>query len=116
MSEIIKLPSGNTATMRDAKELKYKDRKTIWARANNLEGMLQVMALTEGVIAALIQEWSFDLLIPSLRIQSLEELDFADIDFLMEYANNAQGVFSSSTEKTLETEADPKADTANSND
>jgi len=116
MSEkIVTLPSGHTATLHDPKGLKVKDRKKIFAGADGLEGIAQVMALTDGIISCLVKEWSFDLIPPSVRIESLGELSLADYDTLIEAASEAQEALFPSLNKTLESEADPKADTANSN-
>lgn len=116
MSEKVTLPSGATATLRDASELRVKDRTKIYANANNQEGILQALSLTDGLIASLVTEWSFDLIPPAIKIDSLGELEMADYDVLAEYALKAQKVIFPDLKKTLESEADPKAGTANSND
>jgi hypothetical protein len=116
MSEIIKLPSGATAKIKDATTLRVKDRKRVFAAANGQEGIMQALSLTDGLIACLVEEWSFDLLPPAIKIESLDELEMADYDALAEYAQKAQEVIFPSIAKTLETEADPKADTADSKD
>ena len=116
MAEQITLPSGATVTLRDPKELRVKDRTKIYANANNQEGILQALSLTDGLIAAIVVEWSFDLIPPAVKIDSLGELTMADYDMLAEYALKAQEIIFPSLSKTLENEADPKASTANSND
>jgi len=116
MSEkIITLPSGNTVTLKDPKGLKVKDRKKIFEGADGLEGILQTMAITDGIISCLIKEWSFDLIPPSVRIESLGELSIADYDTLVQSANEAQEALFPTLNKTIENEENPKADTANSN-
>lgn len=116
MSEkVITLPSGHTVTLYDPKGLKVKDRKKIFAAADGLEGISQIMAITDGIISCLVKEWSFDLIPPSIRLESLGELSIADYDTLIESASEAQEVLFPTLNKTLENEADPKADTANSN-
>lgn len=116
MSEkVVTLPSGHTVTLHDPKGLKVKDRKKIFAAADGLEGIMQTMALTDGIIACLVKEWSLDLIPPSVRIESLGELAISDYDTLVEAASEAQDALFPSLTKTLESEADPKADTANSN-
>jgi len=116
MSEIIKLPSGATAKLKDPSTLRVKDRKRVFAAANGQEGILQALSLTDGLIACLIEEWSFDLIIPSIKLESLDELEMVDYDALAEYAQKAQEIIFPSTAKTPENEADPKADTADSKD
>mgnify|MGYP006284005303 CR=1 FL=1 len=90
MSKVIKLPSGNTATLRDPSTLKHKDRKKMVAAANNQEGMLQTLSMVDGLIAVLVEEWSFDLIIPSIHLASLDELSITDYDALAKEANALQ--------------------------
>lgn len=116
MTQKVTLPSGATVTLRDPNELRVKDRTKIYANANNQEGILQALSLTDGLIASLITEWSFDLIPPSIKIDSLGELTMADYDVLAQYALEAQKVIFPDISKTVESELDPKADTANSND
>jgi len=116
MAENVTLPSGATVVLRNPHELRVKDRTKIYANANGQEGILQALSLTDGLIAALVVEWSFDLIPPSIKIESLGELTMADYDTLAEYAGKAQDVIFPNLTKTLETEADPKAPIANSND
>jgi hypothetical protein len=116
MAEKVTLPSGATVTLRDPQELRVKDRTKIYSNANGQEGIMQALSLTDGLIASLIVEWSFDLIPPAIKIDSLGELTMADYDTLAEYAGKAQDVIFPNLAKTLENEADPKAPTANSND
>lgn len=113
----LKLPSGAEVTFRDAKELRVKDRKKIYANAAKAdEGILQALSLTDGLLAVLIKDWSFDLVIPSIRISSLDELEMADYDFLTEETKEAQKVIFPSLGKTDESEKDPESPFADSND
>lgn len=114
MSEIVKLPSGATAKLKDPSLLRVKDRKRIFAAANGQEGIMQALSLTDGLIACLVEEWSFDLLPPSVNLASLDELEMADYDVLSEYAQKAQSVIFPSLKATEDNEKDPKANTANS--
>jgi hypothetical protein len=78
----IKLPSGNTVTLRDPASLKHKDRKTIY-----VDGELTTKTsidMMERIIAIMIEDWSFDLLIPSVKLESIGELSLADYDALQE--------------------------------
>ena len=116
MSEkTIKLPSGATVTLTNPAELKVKDRTKIFAYADTVEGVMQTIALTNGVIACLVKEWSYDLLPPSVKMDSLGELPIADYDALVQATAEGQTYLFPSLAQTLENEADPKADTANSN-
>ena len=90
MSKTITLPSGNTAVLRDPSTLRVKDRKKVVAAANGQEGLLQAMSMTDGLIAVLIESWSFDLIIPSIHLASLDELTMPDYDALAAEAAYAQ--------------------------
>jgi hypothetical protein len=90
MSKSITLPSGNTAVLRDPSTLRVKDRKKVVAAASGQEGLLQAMSMTDGLIAVLVESWSFDLIIPSIHIASLDELTMPDYDALALEASKAQ--------------------------
>ena len=62
MSKQIKLPSGATATLKDPKTLKVKDRKRV-LRTSEVDGgdLSKAMALSDSLIAMLVEDWSFDL-------------------------------------------------------
>jgi len=111
MSKQIKLPSGATATLKDPKTLKVKDRKRV-LRASEVDGG---DLSKDSLIAMLVEDWSFDLVIPSVKLETLDELDMADYDALVEMTKEAQEVLFPSLAKTDETEKDPKATTADSN-
>jgi NAD-specific glutamate dehydrogenase len=114
MSKIIKLPSGNTVTLRDPKSMKQKDRKKIY-----VDGEVTIstgLAMMENIMAMLIEEWTFDLLIPSVKVDSLGELDIDDYDALNDHAQEALVLLFPRLNKTEESEADPKALGGNSND
>jgi hypothetical protein len=117
MSKQIKLPSGALVTLKDPKTLKVKDRKRV-LRASEVEGgeLSKAIALSDALIAMLIESWTFDLLIPSVKLDSLDELEMADYDALVEMTKEAQEVLFPSLAKTDENEANPKATTADSKD
>jgi len=111
MSRIINLPSGQTATLRDPKTLKQKDRAKIFNAGANGNGM----DIMDTLIAILIEEWSFDLIIPSVKIEMLGELDIPDYDLLVKEAESAQAVLFPDLTQPLGKDTDPKAATPNSN-
>jgi hypothetical protein len=94
-----------------------KDRKRI-LKASEVEGgdLSKAIALSDALIAMLVDEWSFDLIIPSIKLESLDELSMADYDALVEVSKDAQEVLFPSLAKTDANEANPKATTADSND
>jgi hypothetical protein len=114
----ITLPSGATVTLKDPKTLRVKDRKTVMQTADAATGgdLSRAMALGDALIAMLIEDWSFDLIIPSVKIDSLGELDVIDYDFLIEQTKDAQKALFPNLTETEASEADPKATTADSKD
>jgi hypothetical protein len=115
MSKTITLPSGNTAVLRDPSTLRYKDRKKVIDAASGKEGASAIMAMSEAIVAILIESWSFDLIIPSVSINSLGELTNADMDALATEALAVQDVIFPSLSSTPETESNPDSPFANSN-
>ena len=117
MKNEITLPSGATVTLKDPSELRVKDRKRIIKSSDGDEGqMSKALALGDAVIATMVKDWSFDLIIPSVKVESLDELTPADYDALQEACQDAQQFLFPSLGKTDANEADPTATTANSTD
>lgn len=114
----ITLPSGATVTLRDPKTLKVKDRKRVMQVTDETSGgdLTKALALADALVAILIEDWSFDLIIPSIKLDSLGELSMEDYDYLVEQTKDAQKALFPSLSPTDENEADPKATTANSSD
>jgi len=115
MSRVITVPSGNTVTLRDPSTLRVKDRKKVLAAANNQEGFLQAMSMVDGLMAVLIESWSFDLIIPSVHLLSLDELTMADYDAIAAEVSKAQDTLFPALSQTPESEANPDSPFANSN-
>jgi hypothetical protein len=111
MSRIINLPSGQTATLRDPKTLKQKDRARIFKAGANGDGM----DIMDTLISILVEEWSFDLILPSVKIEMLGELDIPDYDLLVKEAESAQNVLFPDLSQPLGKDVDPKAATPNFN-
>jgi len=117
MSKTIALPSGATVTLKDAATLKQKDRAKIYPLMTASEvSIAQTAALTNTLLALIVTDWTLDLLIPSVQIDSLGELDIADYDALAEHAEPALIALFPSLAKTIQNEQDPKVTTASSND
>jgi hypothetical protein len=117
MSKKITLPSGATVTLKDPKNLRVKDRKRLMKAVDGTEGgeLTRAMALSDALIAMLIEDWSFDLIIPSVKGETLDELEMADYDFLMEQTKEAQKYLYPNLKEDDENINDPKANTDNSN-
>jgi len=116
MSKKLTLPSGATVTFRDPKTLRVKDRRRLMTTVDQVEGDLaKALALSDALISMLVEDWSFDLIIPSAKMESLDELEMADYDFLVEETKEAQKYLYPTLKETEETAKDPKANTENSN-
>jgi hypothetical protein len=117
MSNTINLPSGATVTLKDAATLKQKDRAQIYPlMTSDNVSIAQTAALTNTLLALIVTDWTLDLLIPSIQIDSLGELDIADYDALAEHAEPALVALFPSLAKTVESEQNPKATTASYSD
>jgi hypothetical protein len=117
MSKIINLPSGATATLRDPKTLKHKDRVKVYSGVdvNNVTAEMSY-TITTNLIALLVEEWTLELLPPHVKIDSIGELEIGDYDALAVEANEALPVLFPALASTPANEADPKAPTESSND
>lgn len=117
-SKKLKLPkSGAEVVLRDPAELRVKDRKKIYAAASKEdEGIMQALSFTDGLIAVLVESWTLELMLPSVRIAILDELEMADYDFLVEQTKEAQEVLFPKLAKTDETEKDTESPFGNSKD
>ena len=107
MSKIVNLPSGATATLRDPKSLKQKDRARLYVTDSNGSDIANGVAVMNNLIAVLIEEWSFDLVPPSVKIDSLGELSIGDYDALQEHAEAAMPLLFPKLQDS--TDSDPKA-------
>lgn len=114
MNKKITLPSGATATLKDPANLRVKDRKRVIQASEKGEGELsKALALGDALIAMLIEDWSFDLIIPSVKLDSLDELTMVDYDALVEESKEAQKFLFPSLADSDEARKDPKAGSAN---
>ena len=112
----ITLPSGATVTLKDPSGLRVKDRNRVIKAGDGLTGEIaKGLAFTEALIATIVEEWSFDLLIPSLKSDSLEELEILDYDALVKASEDISSILFPTLAKNDKNEADPKADTESSN-
>jgi hypothetical protein len=112
MSKLIKLPSGATVTLRDPATLKQKDRMKVYRNADASETVTNGMALLDNFIAVMVEEWSFDLLPPSVKPESLGELSIVDYDTLRIEVEKSLPALFPSLSKNAENVDDPKVLTA----
>jgi hypothetical protein len=106
----ISLPSGATVELRDPKSFKQKDRRKIYEAVVGEATTASGLAMQDALIASLIESWSLDLIPPSVKIESLGELDIADYDALAARATDAMAILFPQLNKESD---DPKALTSN---
>ena len=117
-SKTVTLPiSKAKVVLKDAATLKVKDRKKVFLNAAKAdEGIMQALSLTDGLLASIIESWDLDLPIPSIRINSLDEMEMADYDFLTEETKDVQKMLFPALNQTDATEKDSESPFGNSND
>jgi len=113
MSRKISLPSGATVTIKDATELKVKDRNRIMIAGDEGSSAQKGIAIGNALLAAIIEDWSFDLLVPSVKVDSIEELSIPDYTALMKETENLTKELFPDIKDTVENASDPKAVTGN---
>ena len=111
----VELPSGGWVTFKDPSTLRVKDRKKVLRNANGEEGLMQALSLVDGLIAILVEEWSFDMPIPSIKVSVLDELQMPDYDVMAEEAGKAQKMLFPQLSKTELSESDPDSPFGDSN-
>ena len=115
MSNKVTLPSGAIVTLKDPSLLRVKDRKRVLRSAESEGGDLsRALALGDALIAMLVEDWSYDLIIPSVKIDSLDELTMPDYDALVEHTKDAQSFLFPSLSSTEANDANPKVITEDS--
>lgn len=112
----ITLPSGGWVTFKDPSTLRVKDRKKVLRNASGEEGLMQALSMVDGLIAILVEEWSFEMPIPSIKISVLDELEMPDYDVMAEEAGKAQKSLFPQLAKTELSESDPESPFGGSND
>jgi len=116
MSRKISLPSGATVTIKDASELKVRDRNRIMLASDEGNAAQKGIAIGNALLAAIVEDWSFDLLIPSVKVESIEELSIPDYTALMKETDDLTAELFPDLKNTVENASDPKVTTENSND
>jgi len=111
----ITLPSGATVTIKDPSGLRVRDRNRVIKAGDGLTGEIaKGLAFSEALIATIVEDWSFELLIPSVKSDSLEELEIADYDALVKASEDISSILFPTLAKNDKNEADPKATTESS--
>jgi len=110
LANVIKLPSGATVSLKDPSLLKIRDRKKIIKASESETGeMSKAVALGDAILAMMIDDWSFDLLIPSIKIDSLDDLSPADYDALVKATEESSTYLFPKLQDNDENKADPES-------
>ena len=88
----INTPSGGWAEFRDVSTLRQKDRKAVLLATDAAgDGMVaKGLAAVDGLLAMLITNWSYELPLPAVKIEALDELTIPDYDALSDAADAAR--------------------------
>jgi hypothetical protein len=118
MATVIKLPSGNTVTVKDEKEYSLKDRKFVFnnLKQDDLDNISDMMDVLERVVVVSVTEWSFDLIPPNIKADSMETLNLQDVDVLFRHAKNSLRFLMPNLNDEADGSLDPKVTTPNSDD
>lgn len=114
-STTIELPSGATAVLKDPRTLLVKDRNLVLECADHETKLAMATGMQAGLVAVMVESWSFDLIPPSVSIKSIEMLTPADYEVLVEACMPAQKALFPSIQ-VAEDANDPKVIFANFND
>jgi hypothetical protein len=68
---------------------------------------MQALNMVDGILACLIEDWSFEFPIPAIKLAALEELTMADYDCMAEQAEGAQKILFPKLAETEESLEDP---------
>jgi len=115
MTKKVTLPSGATVDLKDASALKVKDRNRIMRAGNAKSDADKGIAIGNALLAAIIEDWSYDLMIPSVKEDSIEELPIPDYVALMKETEDLTKQLFPDITDSAENVADPKVITADSN-
>jgi hypothetical protein len=113
-TERITLPSGAWIQLRDAKTLRRGDKKKAMSSVTGDGERLMAMAyeMTDGLLAVLVIDWSYQLPLPSESIESLDLLPIEDDEALMKAIEPARAlIFPEQPEPTKKQLADPASPT-----
>lgn len=92
-TERVTLSSGNWIQMRDAKTLRRGDKKKAMSAVTDTERVMKMAYdMTDGLLAVLIIDWSYELPLPSTSPESLELLPIEDDDALMKAIEPARAL------------------------
>jgi hypothetical protein len=118
MSNKIVLPvSGASVTLKAVSSFKQKEREAIYKGTEEITNKaLGGWQIVKNTLSILIEDWDLELPIPRLDPNSLGELEVADFETLQKHCEDALKLLWPDLSESIESKADPKADTANSND
>lgn len=106
----VKLPSGVKVTLKDVADIKHRDRKKLYAGVSDeMSTFDRGYVIMDNLLTIAVTDWSLDLVPPSVKRESLDELSPQDYDALSEVARPIlEALF-----PTSEDADDPKAEASN---
>jgi hypothetical protein len=118
MAKVISLPSGNKVTVKDPADFTVKDRKFVLkdVSEDELDQISDLLNVLERVVVVLITDWTFDLIPPNIKPESLDELKTSDYDPILVEAKDALKFIMPNFGASESSLDDPKAVTAGSED
>jgi hypothetical protein len=113
MSERITLPSGNWIQLRDYRELRRGDKKRALKAVEDPESLLgSSYDVVDGLLAVLVESWSYPLPLPSVDPSVVEQLPYEDDNDIVEAVGPAaRALFSKKPAPTEEQVADAASPT-----
>ena len=113
MAERITLPSGNWIALRDWRDLRRGDKKRAIKSVEDPENALgSTYDVLDGLLVLLVENWSYELPLPSVDPTAVERLPLKDDNALIEaIAPAARALFAVEPEPTPEQVADDASPT-----
>ena len=108
---VTKTPSGKKVTLKEAADFTHGDRKQLMAIDDSLSRVAQGFALMDNLLCIAILDWDYDLLIPSVKRESLDSLSPEEFDAIADACKPLMDALNPKTTKSDEADADPKAPT-----
>jgi hypothetical protein len=92
-TERVTLPSGNWIQLRDAKTLRRGDKKKAISLVTEMDKVVRMAyEMTDGLLAVMVMDWSYQLPLPSQSLESLDLLPIEDDEALMKAIEPARAL------------------------
>ena len=115
MPRKITLPSGAIVTIKDTSNLKVKDRNRLMLAGDGRTDAEKGISIGNALLSIVIEEWTYDLLIPSVKVETIEELPIKDYVALMKETDDLVKDLFPDLKDTDENRQNPDSPLENSN-